>query len=271
MNPGLMLKALRETLLTTLLLGLGLFILEAILGYVLPTFSERLSVQWAQLPIFQTLIKAIVGADTAGGIGPEIFSSLGWVHPVALALTWAHAAVVCTRIPCGEIDRGTIDILLGLPVSRWTVLISETIVWFASSFLLIGLAFIGAALGRALVQSGIRPSLPRMAISATNLWSLYLAVGSLAWLISAASDRRGRAIGWLLLIVLTSFLVNYLAQLWDPARRVWFLSILRYHRPVEIMRTGRWPLRDIAILTATAAALWSLAGILFARRDLSTV
>jgi len=31
-----------------------------------------------------------------------------------LALTWAHALLCCTRVPAGDVDRGTADILFGL-------------------------------------------------------------------------------------------------------------------------------------------------------------
>jgi len=190
---------------------------------------------------------------------------------VVFAITWAQAAVVCTRVPVGEVDRGTIDVLLGLPVSRRELFFSETAVWLASSLVLFGMALLGAFLGGLAVDAPLRAPVGRMAMAATNLWMVYLVVGAGAWLASAASDRRGRAIGWVLVLVLGSFLLNYLAQLWDPAKRVWFLSVLRYHRPVEVMRGAGFPWRDVVVLAVVAAGLWGLAGWVFSRRDLSTV
>ena len=46
MNRGLLLKSLREVWIISALFGLALMIVEALLAYVLPTFSEQLSTVW---------------------------------------------------------------------------------------------------------------------------------------------------------------------------------------------------------------------------------
>lgn len=271
MNRGLIMKAFRELWPTTVMVGAGLLLVEMLLAYVLPTFAEQFSAQWLQMKFIQNIMKAMTGTDAAGSVGPEIFTSLPWVHPVALALMWTHAIICCTRVPVGEVDRGTIDVLLGLPVSRWELFLSDTAVWMCSAIVLFLLALIGNILGSLSVQPQMRPSLPRLLIVLTNLFCLYLSVGGIAWLMSALSERRGRAITAVLVMVLASFLLNYVAQFWAPADRLAFLSIMRYHRPLFVIRDGTWPLSDMAVLTAIAVATWLAAGVVFARRDLSTL
>jgi putative exporter of polyketide antibiotics len=99
---------------------------------------------------------------------------------------------------------------------------------------------------------------------------MYLTVGSGASLLSALSSRRGKAMTASFVIVVGSFLVNYLAQLWEPAKRLAFLSVLEYYRPVNGLRDGVWPLRDMAVLGSVAVVLWIAGGLVFARRDLTT-
>jgi len=101
-----------------------------------------------------------------------------------------------------------------------------------------------------------------------NLYCLYLAVGGLAWLISSLSDRRGNAITVLFVILLALFLLNYLAQFWQPLSKFVFLSPLHFHRPINVLATGAWPVRDMAVLLAAGCALWISGGVVFARRDL---
>jgi hypothetical protein len=97
-------------------------------------------------------------------------------------------------------------------------------------------------------------------------------VGGLAFLVSAVSDRRGRAIAVIFAILLASFLLNFLAQLWRPAEMVSFLSLLSYHKPLIVMRSGgAWPLGDMTVLFGFAVATWLAGGIWFARRDICTV
>src|SRR5262245_22368721 len=104
MNRGIMLKAARELLPITLLLGLVACGVAATLEYVLPTFSRQFSSQMMRIEFFRNIIKAMLGTDLAEGIGPELFTSIPWVHPVLLAVIWAHAIICCTRMPAGEVD-----------------------------------------------------------------------------------------------------------------------------------------------------------------------
>ncbi len=271
MNRGVMIKAFRELWATTLLLGLIVLAVETVLAYVLPTFQKEFSEQILQLRFVRAMVQAMIGADIAQGLGPQLFGSIAWVHPVVLATIWAHAIICCTRVPAAEVDRGTIDVLLSLPVSRWALFRSETLVWLASAVVLLCLAVVGNVIGSSRVASASRPDARHILIVVTNLFCLYLAVGAGGWFFSALSDRRGRAIGIVFALLLASFLLNYLAQLWEPAQRVAFLGILRYYRPLFILRDGAWPLRDLSVLVSVAIALWVAAGTVLARRDLATL
>ncbi len=273
MNRGLCLKAAIELWPITLGFGLALFLIEGVLAYVLPTFQQQFAQQLTQLQFAQTFVKALLGADMGKNapMGPEMILSIVWVHPVVLALVWAHAILACTRVPAGEVDRGTIDVLLGMPVSRWDVYRSETAVWLTSGVLLMGAAIAGNMLGASRVTGSATPDFARSGIVLANLFCLYVAAGGLAWLMSALSDRKGRAMTIVFILVITSFLVSYLAQLWQPAERLAFLSVLNYYRPLFVLRDGVWPLRDMGVLVGVGAALWLTGGIVFARRDLCTV
>src|SRR6266478_6135387 len=132
MNRGLIIRAFRESWPATLVLGLVLLGVETALAFVLPKFGAQMTQEWLQMDFARGIMQAMLGTEIADRIGPQMFQSMAWVHPVVLALTWAHAIVFCTRVPAGEVDRGTADVLLSLPVSRWGVFISETIVWLGS-------------------------------------------------------------------------------------------------------------------------------------------
>lgn len=271
MNRGLLIRALRESWPATLVLGLVLLGVEAALAFVLPKFGSQISEQWLQFDFARGLLQAMLGTEIGDRIGPQMFQSIAWVHPVALALTWAHAVVSCTRVPAGEVDRGTADVLLGLPVSRWEVFLSETLVWLVCGAAILAAALAGNLLGALGLPVGQRPQLPRLLIVLTNLFCLYVAVGGLAWLVSSFSDRRGRALTILFLVLLALFLLNYLAQFWQPLERMVFLSPLHYHRPVRALGNGFWPWKDIGVLLGAGATMWAAAGAVFARRDLCTV
>ena len=271
MNRGLIIRAFRELWATTLVLGFVLLGVEAALAFVLPKFGAQMSQEWLQLDFARGIMQAMLGAEIADRIGPQMFQSMAWVHPVVLALAWAHALLCCTRVPAGEVDRGTADILLGLPVSRWEVFVSESLVWLVCSAALFTAALIGNVLGGLALAPEQRPQLARLLIVLLNLFCLNGAVGGLAWLVSSVSNRRGRAMTLVFLILLALFLLHYLAQFWPPLEKFVFLSPLHYHRPVNVLASGTWPWRDFGVLTGAGAALWLAGGVVFARRDLCTV
>jgi ABC-2 type transport system permease protein len=271
MNRGLVIRAFRESWPTTLLLGLVLMGVEAALAFVLPKFGAQMSEQWLQLDFARGIMQAMLGTEIGDRIGPQMFQSIAWVHPVPLALTWAHALVSCTRVPAGEVDRGTADVLLGLPVSRWEVFRSETVVWLVGGAAILAAALAGNILGAQGLPPEHRPRIFRLCIVLANLFCLYAAVGGLAWLVSSCSDRRGRAMTIVFLVLLSLFLLNYLAQFWHPLESIVFLSPLHYHRPVNVLGTGAWPWKDMSVLLIAGGAMWLTGGAVFARRDLCTV
>jgi ABC-2 type transport system permease protein len=271
MNRGLLLKSFRELWPVMLLFGVALFVVQAVLAFVLPTFQEQFQGQLLQLDFLRRIFSAMLGTDLAENIGPELFQSVCWVHPVVLALVWACAIVCCTRIPAGEVDRGTIDVLLSLPVSRRQVFLAESFAWLAGLGAVLTLGCLGNIAGSIGVKPDLRPDRVRMLMAAAHLFVLAMSVGAFAWLISSLSDRRGKAITGAFIAVLASFLLNYIAQFWEPAKRANWLSILSYYRPLFIIRDGVWRWGDLAVLAGLAAVLWAAAGAVFSRRDLATL
>lgn len=270
MNRGLLVRALRESWPPTLVLGLVLVLVEAALAFILPRFGSQLPAQWLQMGMIRGVLQAMLGTRIADQLGPEMFHSIAWVDPFPLALTWAHAMICCTRVPAGEVDRGTVDVILGLPVSRWELFFSETVVWLGCAVVLLFAALGGNLLGSLGLPPDERPRLGKLLMVLLNVFCLYCTIGGLTWLVSSLSERRGRALTIVFLIILALFLVNYLAEFWKPLERIVFLSPLHYHRPVEILVSGTWPWHDLLVLLGAAALMWVTAGVIFSRRDLTT-
>ncbi len=176
MNRGLILKSLREAWVATLLLSLALMAISAILAYVLPTFADQFSTVFPQLEFAQRMLQALLGTDIGDQIGPGVFNSMAWVHPVVLAIIAAHATILSTRVPVGEIDRGTIDVLLGLPVSRWGVYRCELVVFLASGLVVIGMGLAGNQLGALLLEPKPPSAMQPLLVVVINLFCLYFAI-----------------------------------------------------------------------------------------------
>ena len=104
-----------------------------------------------------------------------------------------------------------------------------------------------------------------------NLYCVYVAVGGIALLVSSLSNRRGRAVTTAFAIVVASFLLNLIVQIWEPAEQVAFLGVLEYYRPAQILQSGDFPASDVTILLTIGAVAMMLGGEVVARRSICTV
>ena len=271
MMRGLLTKTLYEVWLPTLLFGCSLLVVMALLTHVLPQLQEGLSGILNQVPFVRSMLTALLGTELGNQINARTMQAFLWVHPVVLALLWAHEIALCTRMPAGEIDRGTIDVLLSLPVSRRTVYVGESMVWLASGILILAMGLLGHRLAAPAMSAPTRPDLWTAVLVVANLYCVYVAVGGIAFLVSALSDRRGRAMAIVFGIVLASFLLNFVAQFWEPARQVAFLGIMEYYQPAKILQNGDFPGGDVAVLLLVGGVCWLLGGEVLARRSICTV
>jgi ABC-type transport system involved in multi-copper enzyme maturation permease subunit len=268
-NLGIIAKSLREVWPGLLLTGVGMFAFELFVALVMAQFQDQLSQTWLELDFVRGILETLLGSELGGQLGPEALSAIAFVHPVALALTWGFAFATCTRMPAGEVDRGTIDVLLGMPVSRWSIYRCEALVWLVCGLVLATAGSVGFLVGKRVVGSPVDAG--RVVIVAINFYALYVAVAGMTCLLSSLSNRRGRALTAAVGIAVASILLSFLMQFAEWARSISFLCLLNYHRPFFVLRDGTWPTADLLVLTLFGVACWSIGGVIFARRDVCTV
>ena len=174
-------------------------------------------------------------------------------------------------MPAGEIDRGTIDVLLSWPASRRRIFLCEAIVWLASGLWLLACGCLGNRLAAMFAPTEALVPITRVFIVLINLYCMYVAVGGVAFFASAMSDHRGRAIAVVFALVVVSFFLNFLAPFSPPAARLAPLGILSYYQPARILASGHWPLGSMACLLFVGATSWLAASETFARRNICTV
>ena len=184
---------------------------------------------------------------------------------------FAHVVSATTRMPAGEIDRATIDFLFAQPVSRWTVYLGETIVWLTGGCVIVLFAVAGTALGNAFVTDGSGGNPAGLFFIIVNLYAVYAMIGSFSMLVSSLADRRGRAVGIVVGILMAQLLWNFIGQYWSVAENLSFLSFLHYFKPMPILGDGTIPYGHLAILGILTAGFWAAGATIFIRRDIRTV
>ena len=253
----------RQHALMLALMCTGLAIFTFILTRVAPAPGE--------MGFFQTLI-AIMPKQVLAMMGGEIAISsargiiaFGYIHPFFLAILTAWTLRVTAGALAGEIERGTMDLIASRPVSRVGQVLSGWTLAVAGIALLATSAWVGTAVG---LQ--IRP----LDVTARELMIvpamgalLFAAWASIALLISASQRDAGSVIAWTGGLIVVSFVVLFLSQIWPPAETVRPLSLFTYFQPQEIVSHGAGT-TAIGVLAAVAVAGLAAAIGVFQRRDL---
>lgn len=272
-NRGLVLRALREIAWPTLVFSTLIGTVCGMMSYFLPRVQAKFMSRGAVPPPLKVFREALFGFDPGNAGVSEIGFAMAWSHPVIIAVLTAHAILVCTRVLAGEVERGTIDVLLALPVSRWRLFMSETTAWLLSGVTLLGCLFLGSFIGAQYIDPMYRPNWAHLAMVLANLALVYSVIATSSMLAAVLTDRRARAVLAVIILTVFSVLISFLYTL-DPSlaftKKLRFLSVLDYYKPVKVLITGEWPLRDMLWLGGASLVLWVSAGIVLSRRDVTT-
>ncbi|HYK87328.1 MAG TPA: hypothetical protein VE398_01065, partial [Acidobacteriota bacterium] len=101
-----------------------------------------------------------------------------------------------------------------------------------------------------------------------NVWFLLLSWGGITLAMTSVARRRAVPGSIAGMLALTSYLVDYLARVWKPARLVSWLSPFHYFNAVDLITSGTLPPRDLWVLAGVSVCGFCIAYVLFARRDL---
>lgn len=268
---GLLRKIFVEVRWPVLIFGFGLAVILSVLTALVPRILRDMGALLGFLPWLRPIFTAMMGMDPQNLSPRQLMQAFLWVHPTVLSLIWAHELMYTSRIPAGEIDRGTVDFLLGLPVSRWKLYLAETLGFLVTGLTIIGLGYSGHFVTTLFLQPEMRPQTILTVYIVANLLAVYLAVGGLSFFVSSLCDRRGKAIGVMFAILLVSFLLNFLAQFWDPAKTIAVLSIMEYYRPAVIIQDQTFATKNVLTLSAIGFTAWAIGGVVFRKRSVCTV
>jgi ABC-2 type transport system permease protein len=226
---------------------------ERITGELIPAFTMHLPLEFIKHMIFQgpgQTLETLMGGESINIDRPADMLSVGYVHPLMLTLFCIWAIGRASLALTGEIDRGTVELLLSQPVARYQVVLAHFLVdvctipilclsLWAGTWLgtwAFGLLKIGAPLDTQELQVDPRAFAPALVNIAIFLFAIS---GYTMWL-SAAGRFRTRVMGIAILTTLLQFVVNVIGQMWDTLARVRPFTVFFYYQPQQIVLKGKW-------------------------------
>ena len=285
-------------------------ITERITGQIVPFLGRQVSLPGLEETLFKgpgKIIRTLIGGENIQLNRAMDVLSIGYVHPLMQTILCVWAIGRASGAIAGELDRGTMELLLAQPLARFRVVLAHGLVDVITIPLLCLALWGGTWLGDRLVgpirpdpeaveKSPVARLLPpapddpellrlhpaRIGPALVSVAALVLAVSGYTMALSAAGRFRGRVLGLAVLLTLVQFLVNLVGQLWDALAFLRPLTVFYYYQPQQIILARVWtvdfsvwnggrPLIHVPgtlVLFAVGLAGYLLALAVFTRRDL---
>jgi ABC-2 type transport system permease protein len=225
------------------------------------------------------MIEKLIGGDRITiGQGLDMLS-VGYVHPVVLTILSVWAVGRASGAIAGELDRGTMELLLAQPLARWRVIVSHLAVDCLTIPVLCGCLWLGTTLGVyafGLVDMTANNRVPidpaRFGPALWNVGALLFALSGITMMLSAAGRFRGRVLGLAVVLTLVQFVVNLLAQTWSDIEFLRPWTVFYYYQPQALILSfdgaGELGAHNVAVLCVVGIIGYAIALTVFWRRDL---
>jgi len=264
-------------------------IVERLSGHLLPLLEwlavgRSLSGADVEQIIFEgpgRILQTLIGGADISLFRPTDMLSIGYVHPLVQTILCVWAIGRAAGAVAGEIDRGTMELLLAQPLARYCVILAHLAVDLLTIPVLCLSLWAGNWLGAWLVgvlELGAAPNSSSLAVdprifapALASVAALLFAVSGYTMWLSARGRFRGRVLGLAVLITLLQFLVNAVAQLWDTIDVLRVFTVFYYYQPQRAILGRSSPgedLASVAVLLAVGCVGYALALWTFCRRDL---
>lgn len=195
-----------------------------------------------------------------GFLATQIYTFV-WMLLLGLYFAYRTAGLVAD-----DVERGRLDLLLSLPVSRSQLLLEK----FAS--ILVPIVALNAGVGIAVygVALGIGESIDPVAMTMVHLLSVpyLLTCAAIGLVLSVLVDRASVAQRVAIGVVFALYLLESIAASTDGFESLQYVSPTHYYNPTEILLEESYAYSDALLLLAATAILLLVARTVFGRRDL---
>jgi ABC-2 type transport system permease protein len=304
MTTALVRKLLRDIWLPLVIVGLLLAafqffwakISQRITEELVPAFTKKVPLFFIRSTLFEgpgQLMQTLMGGESINFAQSLDMVSIGYVHPLVATILCIWAIGRAAGAVAGEIDRGTMELLLAQPLARARVILAHFYVDLLTIPVLCLFMWGGNWLGIAIfgrIQFGAPPDTNELRIdprvfapALLSTATLLFAVSGFTMWLSARGRFRNRVLGLAVLLTLIQFLVNVIGQLWDGFAPLRPFTVFYYYLPQPIILRDVWTVNStmpwnaagefyvvngLAVLLSVGVIGYGLALWTFCRRDL---
>lgn len=218
------------------------------------------------LDLLPPIMKAVLGGEMLQVGNTSALITIGYQHPLMLFLYMFFAVGVPTSLLTGEVQKGTMELILSRPTTKTQVYLCAGILTLAGMFALVFVMFLGTVVGTNVYGFGEPIPLDPFFRIAINGGLLASTIGGIALLSAASFSRLYTALGAPIAYLVVNYFTFIISDYWPRMQFLKPLTLFKYvHSPK--LPTG-WPLGDMSVLMVVLLVAAVAGGIIWQRRDL---
>ncbi len=233
MNLALWKKAVSDAWRTLVVSSVLLVLFCWLFVWLMSFFDVR---KWAALlSLLPDFIQPIAGVQMAKLATPAGQLSIVFAHLVTILVCVGWAVGRGSDSISGEIGRGTMDLILSLPVWRFSVMAVPAVIAAVGAAVLAAAVWLGLGLGLLCVRFPSPPSLGQFLPGAANLFAMTFCFTGITTFISSWNRDRWRTVSLAGGLFVVSLILKLVVRIWPKGRWLGYLSFLSLFQPQELI------------------------------------
>jgi len=254
-----------RTLPVWLVIALAIFLMQiAVCGIIHDNQSVKSFLK--VLDMFPSVVKIALGGNTLQVGNTPGLIAIGYQHPFILFLLMLFAVGVPTGLLAGEVQRGTMELILSRPVTKLHVYLCAGFLTLTGMFALVFVMFLGTVAAVSIYEFSDPVPLDLFFRIAINGGLLASAAGAVALLSAAYFKGRNMAVGVTAGFLMVNYFTSVISQLWPRMAFLIRLTLFNYVSAPKLWRG--WPHEDMMVLATVLVVAAVTGAIVWQRRDL---
>lgn len=242
--------------------GIAAFVILYVAIY--PEIERQLGQSAAAADFFS--LYRVVGIDV-GSFEAYVASTIVQFVPVMLGI---YAILNGTDTLAGEEDRGTLELLIAMPLPRWQIVTAKALAMMLTALSVLAVGALGGV--AAFTGLEIKTSIGAIDIFMAIMsgWPIIVAFMMISLFLGSFLPTRRSAAMTATIVFIASYFGERFTTLAKSLRPVSRWSLFHYFDSTSTLFTEGVKTRDLIVLLATGAIFFVLSLVSFVRRDVTT-
>ena len=227
--------------------------------------DENIKALLGFLKMLPAVARANLGGDALMAGSLPALIAIGYNHPLVQILFMVFAVAAPTGMLSGEVQAGTMELILSRWVTRTQVYICAGVVTIAGMAALVLAMFLGTVAATQIYEFSEPVPLYRFFQLAVNAGLLAATVGAISLLAATVFHRRVTAVGVTVAYLVISHFINTTSASWQWTKPLAPYTIFHFVNGHKIFAQHTWPFFEMAVLAAILTVA-TLGGFLIWRK-----